>query len=155
MPPQTDTEALTLRIFVFLHVLTMFSAVAFSGGIDTLLLRVARTGDVRAIRTVFEAQRRFETLIPAVFGTGLVFGLIAIFTEGFNPFQPWLLLAYPLFVLGILVGALGIGRWATRVRIASADAPDAGSPALTAELPIPWCAMPSPSSGCSSRRSSS
>jgi hypothetical protein len=40
-------------------------------------------------------------------------------------------------VLGILVGALGIGRWTTRVRIASAEAPDAGSPALTAALADP------------------
>jgi uncharacterized membrane protein len=126
-----------VRIFVFLHVLTMFGAVAFSGGIDTLLLSVARTGDVRAIRTAFEAHRRFEALIPAAFVTGLIFGLIAIFAEGFNPFQAWLLLAYPLFVLGILVGALGLGRWTTRVRLAAADAPDGGSPALAAALADP------------------
>lgn len=47
---------------------------------------------------------------------------------------PWLLVAYPLFVLGIVVGALGIGRWATRVQVAPADAPDAGSAALDAAI---------------------
>ena len=123
-----------MRIFVVLHVLSMFVAVALSGGIDILLLRIARTGDVRAIRTAFGVRARFDGLIPAVFGSGLLFGLTAIFVEGFNPFQPWLLLAYPLFALGILVGALGIGRWASRIQAASAEAPDSGSPALTAAL---------------------
>ena len=33
-----------MRIFVVLHVLSMFVAVALSGGIDILLLRIARTG---------------------------------------------------------------------------------------------------------------
>lgn len=123
-----------MRLFVFLHVLTMFGAVALSGGIDILLLRIARTGDVRAIRTAFGARGRFERLIPALFGIGLLFGLISIFVEGFDPFQPWLLLAYPLFAAGILVGAFGIGRWASRVHDAAADAPDAGSPALAAAI---------------------
>ena len=123
-----------MRTFVFLHVLTMFGAVALSGGIDVLLLRIARTRDVRAIRTAFGVHERFAPLIPAFFGVGLLFGLIAIFVEGFDPFQPWLLLAYPLFVAGVLVGALGIGRWATRVRVASSEAQDGGSPALDAAL---------------------
>ncbi len=123
-----------MRIIVFLHVLTMFTAVALSGGIDILLLRIARTRDARAIRTAFAAHGRFEPFIPGLFVTGLLFGLIAVFVEGFNPFQPWLLLAYPLFVLGILVGALGMGRWAGRMRLASADAPDSGSPALDAVI---------------------
>ena len=92
-----------MRTFVFLHVLTMFGAVALSGGIDVLLLRIARTRDVRAIRTAFGVHERFAPLIPAFFGVGLLFGLIAIFVEGFDPFQPWLLLAYPLFVAGVLV----------------------------------------------------
>ena len=116
-----------MRTFVFLHVLTMFVAVALSGGVDILLVRIARTHDVRSIHAAFEARERFGRFIPLLFGVGLVFGLIAIFVEGFNPFAGWLLLAYPLFVAGILVGALGIGRWAERVRVAtaSAEAPSA------------------------------
>jgi hypothetical protein len=123
-----------LRIFVFLHVLTMFTAVAVSGGIDLLLLRVARSRDAHTIRTVFAAHSRIEPLIPGLFVAGLVFGLIAIFVEGFNPFQPWLLLAYPLFVAGILVGALGMGGWERRMRTVSANAPESGSPALEATI---------------------
>ena len=126
-----------MRIFVFLHVLTMFTAVALSGGIDILLLRIVATRDVPGIRTAFAAHDRFARFIPAVFGVGLVFGLIAIFAEGFNPFAGWLLLAYPLFALGIAVGGLGIGRWSAKVREVSAAAPDAGSPELTAVLAAP------------------
>ena len=46
-----------MRVFVFLlHVLSMFFAVAISGGVELFLLRIARSRDVRTIRTVFEAH---------------------------------------------------------------------------------------------------
>ena len=104
-----------MRILVFLHVLAMFGAVAVAGGGDLVLRRIAQTRDVRAIRTAFDVYGRIARLIPVLFGIGLIFGLIAIFVEAFNPFAPWLLLAYPLFIAGVLVGYLGIGGWGDRV----------------------------------------
>ena len=104
-----------MRILVFLHVLAMFGAVAVAGGGDLVLRRIAQTRDVRAIRTAFDVYGRIARLIPVLFGIGLIFGLIAIFVEAFNPFAPWLLLAYRLFIAGVLVGYLGIGRWGDRV----------------------------------------
>ena len=126
-----------MRIFVFLHVLTMFGAVALSGGVDLLVLRVVATRDVRAIHTMLEARERLGRLIPVLFGIGLVFGLTAMVVEGFNPFAGWLLLAYPLFVAGILVGALGIARGHARVLAATASAPDSGTPELAELLASP------------------
>ncbi len=121
-----------MRIFVFLHVLSMFVAVALSGGIDLLMLRIARTRDVPGIRTAFSARHRLGILIPVAFAVGLLFGLIAVFLEGFNPFARWLLLAYVLFVAGIAIGRFLIAEWIDRVRGAALAAPDSGSPELTA-----------------------
>ena len=117
-----------VRVFVFLHVLTMFFAIAISGGVELFLMRIARTRDAHTIRTVFELHQRLVRLIPIVFMLGLAFGVIAIFVNNFNPFAPWLLLAYPLFIGGILTGALGIGRWADGV-VASAAAKGDGASA--------------------------
>jgi hypothetical protein len=116
----------------------MFVAVALSGGVIVLVLRVANSNDVPAIRTVFRVHRIFSRLIPAVFGIGVAFGLISVFVEGFNPFAPWLLVTYVLFAAGIAVGAMGIGRWATRVADLAAAAPDAGSPELFSTVHEKW-----------------
>lgn len=123
-----------MRIFVFLHVFTMFTAVALSGGIDLLMLRIARTHDVAGIRVAFSARHRLGVLIPAAFGIGLLFGLIAVFVENFNPLARWLVIAYVLFIAGIAIGRLLIAEWIDRVREAAVAASDAGSPELTALL---------------------
>ena len=44
-----------MRLFVFLHVLTMFAAVGVTGGGDLLMVRIARTRDVPGIRSAFTA----------------------------------------------------------------------------------------------------
>jgi hypothetical protein len=126
-----------LRIFVFLHVLTMFGAVALSGGSEVFLTRIAGTRDAAAIRTAFRAHNHLVRFIPILFLVGLGFGLIAIVVHGFNPFAPWLLLAYPLFVMGILTGALGIGPWADRVREAAESSGDITTDELEAAIANP------------------
>jgi hypothetical protein len=65
-------------------------------------------------------------LVPLLFFTGLALGIVAIFVEGFDPFQPWLLMAYVLFASGVLVGAMVNGGWVGRLgkAAASAESPD-------------------------------
>ena len=46
-----------------------------------------------------------------MFVAGLAFGVISIFVHGFNPFAPWLLMAYLLFVAGLVVGNFVTGAW--------------------------------------------
>jgi hypothetical protein len=119
-----------VRVFVFLHVLTMFFAIAMSGGVELFLMRVARTRDAHTIRTVFELHQKLVRVITIAFMLGLAFGVTAIFVNNFNPFAPWLLFAYPLFVAGILTGALGIGGWADRVLAAASATGDGASAQL-------------------------
>ncbi len=126
-----------MRVFVFLHVLTMFFAVAISGGIELFLMRIARSRDARTIRTVFALHQRMVRFIPIAFMLGLAFGVIAIFVNGFNPFAGWLLLAYPLFVGGILTGQFGVGPWAEGVIAAAATSGDEGSAELDAAVASP------------------
>lgn len=126
-----------MRIFVFLHVLTMFAAVAVSGGVELFLVRIAGTRNAATIRPAFETHQRLVRWVPVTFMIGFAFGVIAIFVNGFNPFAPWLLLAYPLFVAGILTGALGIGPWAEGVIRAAASSGEIASPELEAAIANP------------------
>lgn len=126
-----------MRIFVFLHVLSMFAAVAISGGVELFLVQIARTRNAETIRAAFEVHQRIVRYVPIAFMVGLAFGVIAIFVNNFNPFAPWLLLAYPLFVAGVLTGAIGIGPWADKVSRAAASSGEIASDELVAAIDDP------------------
>lgn len=91
-----------MRVFVFLHVLTMFAAVAMGYG-SLLLVRIAaRSDDVAALRGVVAAVQQLNPVIGRTFAVGVLLGIVAIFTNGFNPLAPWLLIAYVLVAAGIV-----------------------------------------------------
>jgi hypothetical protein len=113
-----------LRTFIFLHIATVMAAVAFTVGPVFLLRRIADSGDVPAIRRAFALTTPVIRVIPAVFGVGALLGIVAIFTNGFNPFEPWLVIAYVMFVLASVVGARLTDPWFKRVTRLAAESPD-------------------------------
>ena len=127
-----------MRIFVFLHVATMFAAVAVSIGPTVVLRRIGASGDVPAIRRAFALSAPIVRAIPMLFGLGALLGVVAIFANSFNPFQPFLLIAYALFILATVVGAVISSPWFKRVTQLAAESPDAApSPELRAALDDP------------------
>jgi hypothetical protein len=127
-----------VRIFVFLHIATMFTAVALTIGPTVLLRRIGKSGDVPAIRRSFAMAAPIIKAAPALYGLGAALGIVAIFTNGFNPFQPFLLIAYGLFVLATVVGIRLNAPWFQRVVQTSAESPDeAPSSELAAVLQDP------------------
>ena len=115
-----------MHFFIFLHIATVMTAVAFSIGPTFLLRRVADSGDVPAIRRSFALAAPLVRIIPALFGVGALLGIVAIFTNGYNPFEPWLLIAYVMFVLAAVVGARMTTPWFNRMVKASAESPEIG-----------------------------
>jgi hypothetical protein len=138
-PPSTvPKEPVPVRIFLFLHIATMFSAVAGTIGPTLLLRRIGGSGDVPAIRRSFAMAAPIVKAAPALYGLGAALGIVAIFTDGFDPFQPFLLIAYGLFVLATFVGIRFNAPWFQRVAETSAQSPDAApSPELAAALESP------------------
>ena len=127
-----------MRVFVFLHIATMFTAVALTIGPTILLRRIGKSGDVPAIRRGFAAAGPVIKAAPALYGLGAALGVVAIFTNGFDPFQPFLLIAYGLFVVATAVGIVVNAPWFQRVAEASVNSPDsAPSPELAAALDAP------------------
>jgi len=127
-----------MRIFVFLHVLSMFTAVGTTYGPAFLMHRAVATRHVPTIRGVFSMAKVLGPFIPIFFLTGFAFAIIAIFTEGFNPLRPWLLIAYVLFAIGMFTGARIHGPYAQAVGASAEASPDeAPSPELNRALDNP------------------
>jgi hypothetical protein len=111
-------------VFKYLHILTMFSAVTASVGPELLLHRVAKTGDVRAIRHVFALDAPLGIAVPILFLVGALLGLITAFFEQRSYTEPWLIIAYIIFLIAFVAGGAFVGPWAQKVGKAAAASPD-------------------------------
>jgi Na+/alanine symporter len=125
-------------IFKFLHIATMFTAVAMSIGPAYVLQRVSRNATVPTIRSTFALAAPAFKAIPFLFTGGAVLGIVAALSEGKSLVEPFLLIAYVMFVLATFVGIRFNTPWFQRVVKASAESPDAAqSTELTAALNDP------------------
>jgi hypothetical protein len=97
--------------FKFLHISTMIAAVTLALGPSFVFDRVAASGDVVATRAFLSRMAIFDRLIPGLFVTGAVFGLLAAATIGFNLLAPWLVVAYTVFVGMMAMHATVGSRW--------------------------------------------
>jgi hypothetical protein len=137
-PSFIPKEPVPVRIFLFLHIATMFTAVAVTLGPWLLLRGVGRTRDVPTIRRTFALALPITRFVPILYGLGAALGIVAIFTNGFDPFQPFLLIAYGLFIIATVVGAVVTEPWLKRVAKTAAESPDAApSPELAIALDDP------------------
>jgi hypothetical protein len=118
-------------LFKFLHILTMFLAVASAAVPEVVLHRVARSNSVPAIRVVAGIATTLGKLLPLFFVGGAVFGLLAAATGELDFFAPWLIAAYIVFIIAMATGGALTGPWAGKMAAAAQASPD-GAP--SAEL---------------------
>ena len=120
-------------LFQFLHVLTMFAAVAAALIPEVILHVMARRGDVPALRGFMPIANRLGKVIPILFVVGLVFGIIAAITGDIDLLRPWLIGSYVIFAIAMATGALLSDPWAQRLAVAAFESPlDAPSDDLRA-----------------------
>ena len=113
-----------MPIFVFLHVLTMFIAVAIAYGPAALMFVASRRRDVRSLRAITLTADALGPFVGMAFSLGIVFGVIAIFVHGFDPRLGWLVIAYVLVALALLMTFAFTNPWLAKVKAASASSPD-------------------------------
>ncbi len=104
-----------MSVFIFLHIAVMFLAIAVAQGPLILLIAAVRRRDVPGIRGLLRAQFPLVRWIPAVFGVGVLLGLIAVFTNSFDPLRPWLLIGYVLTVIAAVLPRFSAGAWSRRL----------------------------------------
>lgn len=120
-----------MPIFVFLHVLTMFTAVAMAYGPAVLMTAAGLRGDVRALRGISSTYERVARLVAPTFVVGIVFGFISVFLGNLDPLAGWLVIAYLLVISSIVITSVFTTPWLKKVRAAADASPDdAPSPEL-------------------------
>jgi hypothetical protein len=114
-----------------------FAALAFGLAIvvDLVLTRIARTGDPATIRKAYRAAFPVAITIGPMFGLTLLLGLGLGLERHESLLQPWLLVAYALFAIGVILGA-GVNRSKfMRIAAAAEHSPDGTpSPELSAAI---------------------
>src|SRR5579859_8185347 len=92
-----------LHVLLFLHILTMFTAVAVAAGTGILVLMGARRGDRSVVAAITSLP--IPRIAPILYISGGVLGLATGFAFGYDLLAPWLIIAYVLFAM---LAALGI-----------------------------------------------
>jgi hypothetical protein len=122
------------QLWVFLHIAFMFASVAVSVGGGWFALSAAWRRDVPALRSYFRIASRTRVLEGILPLLGIGFGLIAAVSIGWDLLEGWLVLAYVLVGIALVVGVIG-ERYVARARAAlDADAADTAGPELEAAL---------------------
>lgn len=112
-----------MSVFIFIHILAMFTAVAFAQGPLIVLMAAVARRDVPAIRGQLTAQMPLVRWIGPLFGLGILLGLLAVFTNGFNPLRPWLLIAYVLTIIAAVLPQFSSAAYGKRLGMALANSP--------------------------------
>jgi hypothetical protein len=116
-------------LVLFLHITTMFAAITVGYGI-TLFMRLAfMTGQVTALKGVGMAASRLGPVIPILFFTGGGFGLLTAILGGYDLLAPWLVIAYVLFAIAMIIGIRVNAPEAQRLGMALRTTPDGPIPA--------------------------
>jgi hypothetical protein len=125
--------------FKYLHVVSMFFAVALAVSGEIVVRRVAQSGDVRAIRTTVEKVKPLSgPIATGLFVAGVVFGIVAALTGQIDLLRPWLIAAYVAFITAVAIGIVITDPWVVRLEQAAAASPDGtASPELVAIIDEP------------------
>jgi len=93
-----------IHLWLFLHIAVIFTAITVGYGV-TLLLQIAyMSGQVGIMRGVGYAAGKVGPIVPGIFIAGGLFGLLTAIATGTDLLAPWLLIAYVLFVIAMLIG---------------------------------------------------
>ncbi|HET6745300.1 MAG TPA: hypothetical protein VFH90_05540 [Candidatus Limnocylindria bacterium] len=115
-----------MLIFKLLHILSMFAAVTILVGFDLAIALPIWRRDVHGVATIFRMARRASpTNIGLAFlAAGIGFGLLTAATGGLDFLAGWLIAAYVLIALLILVNASPPKRKIRQVVVDAVEADD-------------------------------
>jgi len=111
-------------LLLFLHIAVMFAAITVSLGTNLFFRLAYMTGQVAAVRGVAMIAQRAGPLIPMLFIAGGLLGLLTAISFGFNLLAPWLVIAYVLWVIAMVLGFTGSRAFGPKIGAALAASPD-------------------------------
>ncbi len=94
-----------MLVLKWLHILSMFASVTLLFVPDIVLWRASAAGDVATIRRIGPLTKGALNVGITMFFVGVGFGLLTVWQGGFDFFSPWLITAYVLVAILIVLGA--------------------------------------------------
>lgn len=116
----------------YLHIVSMFFAIALAVSTELVLRRVAGSGDARVIATAVARIKPLGNLSSVLLLAGIAFGIVAALTGHMSLLAPWLLLSYVAVAGAFAVGMLISDPWVSRLEAAATASVDGSSTDLAA-----------------------
>ena len=113
-----------MLVWKTLHILSMFFGVSLLFAYEMVFHRAAHRGNREAIAALAKQRAFVDNIGIATVMLGIVFGLLTAWTGRFDFTAPWLIIAYVLVVLIIIVGAGPETAYAKRLEAAVAAGPE-------------------------------
>ena len=127
-----------MLIWKFLHIASMFTSVTLLFAYDIVLHRSAARGDVATVRAVGKLKPLVENSGVAMFLLGIAFGVITALVGPFDLTQGWLITAYVLVALILVIGGGPESAWLRQlIQAADQDGGDGASAEFTARAHDP------------------
>ena len=118
-----------MQIWKFLHIASMFASVTLVFAYDIVLHRSAARGDVATVRAVGKLKPLVENSGIATFFVGVAFGIITALVGPFDLTQGWLITAYVLVAILLVLGAGPESAWLNQlIKAADRDGDGGGAP---------------------------
>jgi uncharacterized membrane protein SirB2 len=125
-------------IWKFLHIASMFTSVTLLFAYDIVLHRSAVRGDAATVRAVGKLRPLVENSGVAMFLIGIALGLITALVGPFDLTQGWLITAYVLVALILVLGGGPESAWLKQLTdAAQRDGGDGKSPEFMARVKDP------------------
>jgi hypothetical protein len=121
----------------FLHIAALFFGIALAISGEVVMRRVAASGDARTIGIVVERVKPLGNLSTVLFVAGIVFGLVAVVTGGFDFLRPWLVMSYVAVAAAFAIGITVTDPWIERLGTAAASSDEGASAQLRAVIDDP------------------
>ena len=93
-----------MQLWTFLHILSMFSAITVIVGAELLANVAIRRRDLGMLRAYFRLGAKADQIGMVLLVLGIVFGVMAAVTVGWDLLTGWLVVAYVLVALTLAVG---------------------------------------------------
>ena len=100
-----------MLIWKFLHIASMFTALTLLFAYDIVIHRSAARGDVATVRAVGKLKPLVENSGVAIFLLGVAFGIVTAIAGPFDLTQGWLITAYVLVAVLLVIGAGPESAW--------------------------------------------
>ncbi len=122
----------------FLHIASMFTSVTLLFAYDIVLHRSAARGDVATVRAVGKLKPLVENSGVAMFLVGIALGIITALVGPFDLTQGWLITAYVLIALILIIGGGPESAWLRQlIQAADQDGGDGRSQEFAARVKDP------------------